>query len=111
MNDNLLEIKVLFKKIHNARVWANTHPQEKHSERWDEKLFPMLEDYYDSLVELGVPREFSMCLFCFGIDYLVAVNSWKNELPAQEVPESLIVGPQFPAEEPEQQTLVNTHMI
>lgn len=83
--DDLNKIKELFKKLYAAVGWARLHPQDGEPELWQERVLPLLDKYYDELEKLGVPREFSMCLFCFGIDYLTAVRSWTTELPLDNI--------------------------
>lgn len=81
-SNDLIEIRKLFGKLQSAYVYCQRYPQEDNLELWEEKVFPMLDKYYDQLVTLGVPREFSMCLFCFGIDYLTALRAevkWRRE--------------------------------
>lgn len=77
--DNLPRIKELFRKIYNAYGWSLVHPQQGNEELWEKSVLPVLDKYYDELAQLGVPREFSMCLFCFGIDYLTAFESFIKE--------------------------------
>lgn len=85
MNNNILKIKLLFRKLYSAYIWASTHPQEKHPERWNKKLLPYLDEVYDELEELGVWRGFSMALFAFGIEYVEAMRAWKDENSSQSV--------------------------
>lgn len=77
MEEKLPIVKQLFEKIYNAHIYCLKHPQETNKELWDSKILPLLDSYYNQLEKLGVPPEFSMCLFVFGIDYLQAVRSWK----------------------------------
>jgi hypothetical protein len=74
-NQYLPRIKQLFFKLHNAAVWAKAHPQSGNEQLWIDSVMPTVEGYCDQLATLGVPVEFSRCLFAFGVDYLTAYRS------------------------------------
>ena len=69
MNDSLLEIKVLFKKLVSASVWCQSHQQTEQSEC-------LIENYYEALERLGGWKEFAVAVFVFGVSSEVVFKSW-----------------------------------
>ena len=73
MNNNLLEIKSLFKKLASASAWCREHQQTEQSER-------LIENYYEALERLGVWKEFAVAVFVFGVSSEVVFKSWWKDL-------------------------------